>query len=470
MAATTTILRNADSIADAVGGAVKAVTDVHGKVRKSRDAFRDGVLDPLTDGHGWSGQGYDDAATVLGSNEVALTTTLFRLEQAASAYGGLHDALRTVAGWWKDMQVNLDLATYDVAEDGTVTVLPGVRLGSDQPSAEALTDQLKKILGHLDTHDRSCAAALNHLATAELPVVTSRATPGLEARAQQALHAALGDVPHPATSWDPNWTLLGNFGAMSLADWAKALRGYPGCDVMTGGGYITGPDGRRYPIAAPVMHEDGMAYTHGDGVDTRGGLDTGWQTLGVVTGPINIGEPTPGMTKAAIFLGAVAGAPYPDSRYAPDLTDGLEFDQNGFPTRSHGAQDDSGYSLPPDGEDESTVPLSPRERNSETGFGTAAGGVQQVDVALQNLDAANHVDDRLHYTYRAEFQQNVDGRTRVQLTAYQVTMDGDDETPTVHPYDVRVDSDGRMQLSPARWYDRTGSHRSSGDIAVDNGQ
>lgn len=461
MAVTTSILRNAGSIADAVGGAVKAVHDVHGKVRKSRDAFRDGVLDPLTEGLGWSGQGYDEARTVLGSNEAALTTTLFRLEQAASAYGGLHDALRSAAGWWEEMQISLDPATYDVAEDGTVTVRPGVRPGSDQPSAERLTGQLEKILGYLDARDRSCAVALHRLATAELPVVSSRATPGLEERAQQALHAALGDTPHPTVSWDPDWTLLASFGSMPFADWVQAIGGYPGCDDMSGGGYVTGPDGRRYPIAVPVMtDEEGSAYTHGDGVDTRGGLDTGWQTLGVVTGPVNVGEPTPGLTKGLILLGAVAGAPYPDSRYAPDLTDGLEFDRDGFPTRSHGAHYDTGYTLPPDADD-----------GSDTNLGNnAVGGLQQVDVALQNLDAANHVDDRLHYTYRAEFQQNVDGRTRVQLTAYQVTMDGDDDTPTVHPYDVYVDSEGRMQLTPARWYAHGESARSGDGIAVANGR
>lgn len=318
--------------------------------------------------------------------------------------------------------------------------------------------------------------ALNHLATADLPVVSRRATPDLEARAQQALHAALGDVPHPTRSWDPDWTLPGRFGAMSVADWAEAMGGYPSCDVVTGGGYVTGPDGRRYPIAVPIMNADGIGYTHGDGVDSRGGLDTGWQTVGVVTGPADIGEPAPGAAKALIIVGGLAGAQYSGNPHDVGMTEGLQFDENGYPTGTTGDGDPSKMTKPPGGGSNQYTVLGTDGKGKPTVTTYSAPGMpgsNQVALAtnaLEGVNAAVHVDDKLHYTYRAEFQQSVDGRTRVQLTAYQVTHDGDDGTPTVHSYDVRVDGEGKMQLAPARWYSHGESYRSGDHIAVATGQ
>lgn len=58
-----------------------------------------------------------------------------------------------------------------------------------------------------------------------------------------------------------------------------------------GGGALTGPDGRSYPIVIPTLRIDGTEY-HADhllrlgqdGVTTLGGSDKGWVTLGVVQG------------------------------------------------------------------------------------------------------------------------------------------------------------------------------------------
>lgn len=141
---------------------------------------------------------------------------------------------------------------------------------------EAMTKNLKKILAYVDKADEEFAKAMLQIVHHDLPVTTTRATPGVSDRAYEAYKGAADDLSghgplatllaRAEGAIDPKrakkWTLNGNY----HADGGK--------------GYVIGPDGKRYEIVVPQYDNgDGRTYTSGTGPQ-----DVGWHTVGTVDG------------------------------------------------------------------------------------------------------------------------------------------------------------------------------------------
>lgn len=477
--ATVEMLRNSAAISSAVDTAATCVDDAAKKTGRSLKTFNDEVRDPLNAGVAWSGTGQPEASVVARANQGNLDAAILRLDQARQALSAFSVCMGQAASWWSDMQINLGKAKFAVTDDGTVCLKPGAELEPGEVSPETLTNELKQILSYLDTADSALASRLRECATDRMPSPTSDAHPGIEGDAHASWEVAWNDRSSAqGRESDPNWTPTGNTHAMGMTEWQRALGIFGLCPpngIYNGGGYMIGPDGRKYPIATPTMTIDGKRYTHGDGVESLGGSDVGWQTVDTRVGFGQLGEPTPGVSKALVFLGGLAGASYkPVVSADPRATANLQFDQNGFPINT--TPPDPKMTKPPSGNTEEYTVVGTDGKGQTTVSTYKAPGLpgsNQLSIVTQGLEganAANHMDDKTYYTYRAEFQQNTDGRTRVVYTTYQVQNGPDGQTVT--PYDTHVGADGKLVMEKASWYDAPSSTPEAGpahQIKVDQG-
>lgn len=436
MAATVALLDNLHAMIDAATAAADHAAKAASEIDRSRGDFRESVFLPITSSGIWDGTGQPEASTVVRVHERAQETAGIRLRQIDGALETFGMALRYAADRYGTFKLNLP-RQFHVSDDGTVSGHTGVMSGADGPEASHQAE-LKEILGLVDDADAALIERLNALMDDPMPVLTTAATPGILDAAGEAYLAAHGDGITP--EWNDDWTIEGNVRPGTQAEWQAAVGMGTGTCAYTGGGFLKGPDGRWYPIATPNLSIDGEQYSHGFEVNDLAGADEGWQTIQTHMGFGMLQDPESAGVKGAIVLGILAGGSYkPVSSVDPRATAGLQVGADGYPV-AVGEPGDTPMSKPPGGKYGPDLPSMPGDKR-----------VYGVTQGLEALNAAERVDDNKSYTYRAEFQQNHDGRTRVVLTAYQVVNGPDGQS--VVPYDAHVNADGEMVMERARWND-----------------
>lgn len=467
MTITIPVLRAARAAGNAAKDGAEGWADVATIAAGVHATLHDDVGGDLASTVSWSGEGQPEAYTALSTNALSVDTVRVMMTDVAGAVYAFGGCLLQAAGWWEDVQTHLDPAVFAVADDGTVTVHPGAKPPPGAPTPQQLTAQLQEILGYLVVADQNLAGALNRALASPLPVSSTSGDAGFVKQVHD-LWDQVYDPNQPPDNWDEKWTPMGHTFGESDYEWRRALGTLGDCSALRpykGGGYMIGPDGRKYEIATPQMVVDGKIYGHGYGADSVGGTDVGWQTVGVSQGFAQLGEPAPGMSKAFVFLGALAGGDMkPVISADPRATASLVLDDKGFPVATRDKLPDP-MSKPPDGKspERTVVHTDAQGHSTVTTYSEPSIGGERMEAGmtvatngLEGLNSVKHMDDGTYYTYRAEFQQNVDGRTRVVYTTYQVenTPDG---SQTVTPYDTSMGQDGKLHMEKATWYD--GPHR-----------
>ncbi|MQA77586.1 MAG: hypothetical protein GEV10_03735 [Streptosporangiales bacterium] len=441
--ATVTMLDQLHQAITAAQEATSHAGKAAGEYERARGDFRDSVFLPITGKEIWDGTGQPEASTVVRVHERAQETAALRLRQFEAALDTFEMGLRYAQRRYGEFLRRLpnDATVHD---DGWVTT--SFTGAGPNPDVEWAAE-LREILGLLDAADATLVSRLGELTVDPLPVLTTAATPGIFDAAGVPYLAANADVVPP--KWDDEWTIEGNTRPGSLAEWTAALGGGLAC-AYTGGGFIKGPDGRWYPIATPNMTVDGETYGHGDGANDVGGTDEGWQTIDVHMGFGAFGEGVGLGTKFAVGLGKLAGGPSPQFTVNADATAAIATDSQGRPILTDPNADPS-MTKPPGGDYGEEQRQTPGERQRMEQAEAGGGAVDMVTNGLEGARDIQDLDDANKYTYRTEFQQNTDGRTRVVVTAYQV-MDGPNG-PQIQSYDVHVDANGETVLEEAEWYD-----------------
>jgi hypothetical protein len=251
----------------------------------------------------------------------------------------------------------------------------------------------------------------------------------------------------------------------------------------SGGGILTGPDGRRYPLVVPWLDRDGRRTTT-DGPDTAeqgrtgslGGADPGWRAVGLRVGVEEFGARARGVDKAAVVIAGFAGAaPHAIGRLRPDLLAGLEIGPDGSARLAPGAGAAGGAPaavsraagtaqvprsalVPAEDGRLRWVPDTSRDpalegRNGQRAtaeappLGRSAPPPPNVlalaESGLGGLATARGMDENRTAAYRVLFEENADGRRRARLTLYQVADDG--TGPRVSAVDATVGPDGTLR-------------------------
>jgi hypothetical protein len=313
---------------------------------------------------------------------------------------------------------------------------------------------------------------------------------------QMTVTLALPRVRQLAEAWQPpvDWH------AGNPDDWARAVqpRG-PGGKCFdprqshyAGNGFVTGPDGRQYPLVVPKVRDGDHHYT-GDGptyrgtgsVQDLGGQDPGWTTVYDKSGVHRFG-PAPNLfDKWAAYwspkapeltalnpenllrLGPTTG--YPEFGPPPD-----EAGQKIPPKPKSGPQGKK-WAWRPVGDGKwawvdldlyeptkklkrqyphvigkyARDPVPPRwARRVQTAQGVADLGASALQGGINVQLLGDDVYLRL---YRIEFQRHPDGRVRALLRTYKVDRNNNTGGLEVIPMVNWVDRHGRLRSENIRW-------------------
>lgn len=219
-----------------------------------------------------------------------------------------------------------------------------------------------------------------------------------------------------------------------------------GCAAFTGGsyaggGYVTGPDGRQYPIVVPrVETEDGEVFTADandvpagePSVATLGGTDAGWEVIGCQTGVERFQE-APGLDE--VVLGALGGTTGNVAALPPNgALDHVVVPAAGLPWLA-GATVVPGPVVAPPG----TGRADPTDSSTFAVSGAVAGlGV----AAAQGVVMATGIDNQTERAYRVTFEEHDDGRTRARIETFRVMVVAGEVA--IVPEHVYVDDEGRL--------------------------
>lgn len=284
-----------------------------------------------------------------------------------------------------------------------------------------------------------------------------------------------------------------SFRVMGRGEW-RAATGLPGCVAFgpgryyAGGGAMSGPDNRLYPIVVPHLAvDDRHHYTiDADIAETTmsaaslGGADPGWMLVGYRTGVERVqSEPgewwkvatgaavatglsvVPGVDdaqlagvhlragSAAVFLEAmpvVASTSVPEGAGAalagPEPTVWLVVDGRAGEYPISEASD---------------LPLSRSQRLAVPGGrDTALGRAQAVDnvfalttQAMSGFVAARDLDRGRHRAYEVIFEENIDGRLRARVQTF--TLETKQWGTELYGWHLFLDDDGAVRQSPAAY-------------------
>jgi hypothetical protein len=434
-----------------------------------------------TAGH-WHGAAADSAQCRLGRSVATAEELLASLENARARLDGAAGCLGDAQSRVRVVVDDAEASDFRVTPDGAVhppfLPPPGLAPPSmgdladyvasfDARSRRLLdqaaerTEQLRVALREARLADEHHAATLRHLLLPPTLLVE-------ELRVEQQVPAAWtrsrNTVAFP-TDWQP-WPAMsrGSDGA-----WARmVLLGacMPGAVLGAhddaddggtgyyGGGFVTGPDGRRYPLVVPqVLRSGALHRTNADFgdplVEDLAGTDHGWHQVGSNRGIGRFGEPMALAEKLVIGVAAGSGgAPGTGTglRRRNDRLPGLRTDGLGSAsvttpgaarTRTPGRVEEDPRALPPD------PPGVHTDRAELVG-----GAVTLVADAAAAAVLVEHLDDNLTHGYTLALQQNEDGRRRALLDLYDV-YDTDDGHLVVQRHLGYVDTDGRLALADA---------------------
>lgn len=217
-----------------------------------------------------------------------------------------------------------------------------------------------------------------------------------------------------------------------------------------GGGFITGPDGVRYPLVVPMMTIDGKVYNADDDdrAGTLNGSDPGWSTVGTYIGLTKLFSPGIGGRIAAGLVtltgGEIDDKAAPASAYRGLLLAGAGqpgYDPDGadneIPTaeseRVEGPKDALGREVPG------------WEQDDDPDIGGARAALGAAPFVINTINAQEKIGDTGDVAYKLQLERNLDGRDRARLTAYHITT-GDDGKPVIIPLSVAVDSHNHLQV------------------------
>ena len=270
------------------------------------------------------------------------------------------------------------------------------------------------------------------------------------------------------------------------------------CDnrPYAGGGFLTGPDGRRYPILIPDLPAGGVLvnadmYPSASDplVSDQGGQDQGWFTVYETQGLTDFKNDVSALDKAASLL-APTDSDLPFKPAGPGALAQLAVDGNGVPSLppvDRGNLDDpfanvSAYAYDqasamahldgrqpvvlPDGSIALVDPRAPEAMSREIRrFVERTQGLEPnpaIDKGetlnsiagwgpsfAANLERMQHLDDPIATRYQAVFQQNVDGRSRAFLRVYRVTQVENLTLPyVINGSYAYIDSSGHLAFQP----------------------
>lgn len=427
MAATVDTLNKLGKVTPGLRRAAADLRKAAGQLVTAKSAMTSKVGSPITAGKGWLGAGQPEASVVVQVNTTAMGTANLRLDSGAAALDKMAAVLEAVFQVWKTYSENSD---YVISADGTVKT-PGK--DGDGSDAE-LTAQVKALLKRVDEADGELVGKLNAV-VGEVPPVTTTASPGILQRAKDAYGDAKTD--HQVDELPkPDWRPWGNL----LAGVLPAGLSFAGTRFYSGGGFLVGPDGRRYPIVAPSFESDASGSSFGrrnarvwsqnggNGWEDLWDRDPGWFTVDERSGYTQLREYATGKE---IFGGAAAKW-MPNGAVDPEATRKLAEDghvdlppQKSAQGKPHGWDFESDKPLTDEGNPRYKATTRTRDALGEAiGIGDGAA------------NAKNQADNGANYAYEAKFQENIDGRRRVVLEASQV-IDGE-----VHKDFYYVDENG----------------------------
>lgn len=491
---------------------------VAGDVDAGRSRLRSAWTEHL--GLAWSGAAARTAAGQATVEQADLLDVVDGLEGCAAALAAGAEAIAQAKARLDEALTTAASAGLVVEEDGSVTVPQAMAAAAGGTAvqqrelevvravaARAAVQAEQALLAATDA-DQAVAA---HLRSALRLAQRVRAGLGLpdsgaasSSQVETALAAATSDVGSVvrdglsatgpvavAAWWQENgggdfsrWDPATMLRPLPLATWRRAVVPAgssldvglpPGRTVMapaghyTGGGAITGPDGRSYPLVVPWVgvNADGRpinadVFPEGESdVRILDGRDGGWHTLGVVAGRGSFGEEVGRLTKAAAGVGIAAGGVAPLTRAQPAWLDHMTLGPSGHPTLVEKPTDLYSPTARGRGIREGPAPYEPLVRDGlgrlgqayepamPDRFPTAVRGANVTGLgidAARGLVEAQHLDDANVRTYQVTFEQNDDGRTRALMRTYQVF---DNSALGGGPHDVSanyvtVGADGRL--------------------------
>ena len=243
-----------------------------------------------------------------------------------------------------------------------------------------------------------------------------------------------------------------------------------GPGTYTGGGAVTGSDGRRYPLVVPeVWHDGALVRGDGDGsvdVATLGGIDPGWVVDDILTGTSRVDDELTLVENIALF--ALGFNPTVTGRMTTrpadaDVRRALRLDANGLP---HLAEVDvpSGNVPGPPTAPAADPPDLPHVADgipgTEPGHGVAVTETAGIDRAgaaldvglgvLEGMVLVDQIDEAGEAAWQVVFEHHPDGRRRAQLRVYDLAVT-DDGTVIVNPSAVSAGPDGDLDRHHLRF-------------------
>jgi hypothetical protein len=260
-----------------------------------------------------------------------------------------------------------------------------------------------------------------------------------------------------SASWQPAKQLEHGTGNA----WAEAVFG-PRCVSWgdagyEGAGFISGPDGRHYPLVAPHVVRDGTTYNADDGARSGqpsvldlDGRDPGWMTIREQIG-VERWRDAPGVAGrilagvGASAAGSPLGSTENDVRavvIAPGRrpTLGKSLVPSAAPAASPPVYMPPAPPVPPPNKPDLEYPLGQTS--------VAAGGMNLAPVVLDGLVGAAHADLGLYDAYDIVFQENSDGRIRA---LYQRVFVGFDASGNAELSSVYVTGPDRNDQVPIEY-------------------
>jgi hypothetical protein len=335
------------------------------------------------------------------------------------------------------------------------------------------------------------------------------------AAAEAELLAALDDEDGANRMDAAPFTLAGSVVPGDPSAWIHAVAP-PGCEWFTpdrgywGGGFVVGPDGRRYPIVIPHLEVDGHVYTGGAGSGIAGWIDDGSACipLGSVA---ELGGADPGWTMVAYrsgverivgapsgsdrFLAAVAGTtglvhPLPGNELlpgivmAPERPPAFSADVDALPVVEQPVFDTplplvpvtlfvNGRVQQVRADELAFAPRDVRRAAARLGVtppggsGTLVAGAVDLAVPVaQGVALAANLDNQHLRAYQVIFEENADGRTRARVETFWLSAS--DGTMVIHPSHLFVNADGDLAEQPIEYVPEE-SAATSGDWVVAQG-
>jgi hypothetical protein len=235
----------------------------------------------------------------------------------------------------------------------------------------------------------------------------------------------------------------------------------------SGGGYVTGPDGERYPIVIPrVETAEGDVYTadlHGADPDepcvaTLGASDPGWEVVARATGIERFQEEPESYAPLVGFFAGMTGQvrPLPPNSALARIA-----------VRADGPP--ALVDEPPSAGPVIALPSAANVDPADSSPGVVVDGAVALAVMSgQGIVMAGGMDNQTERAYQVIFEENADGRRRARLQTFTLADDGDGGVVII-PQHVFVDADGRLisqTISYGSPYDTPGVYLTSATADV----